>query len=191
MLGSLGAYDVRPIRSLTQEDPLGLAGGLNLYGFANGDPVNFSDPFGLCAAGNGEGGDGSQGEGGAAEAPDDDQGSQLECSGTSGTVTTSNSSSAGTVQTSTEYSWSVGGTPQQTIQTQTGWARSTQFTTITATNLRTGEQRTHTAMAGSDTASGQSKRMLTAGELSRERQKTDHVKDECKKRQKPPDRKAT
>jgi len=31
----------------TQEDPLGLAGGLNAYGFANGDPVNFSDPFGL------------------------------------------------------------------------------------------------------------------------------------------------
>ncbi len=26
-----------------------MAGGLNLYGFANGDPVNFSDPFGLCA----------------------------------------------------------------------------------------------------------------------------------------------
>jgi len=44
----------------TQEDPIGLAGGLNLYGFANGDPVNFSDPFGLCipwpdcAAGAGE-----------------------------------------------------------------------------------------------------------------------------------------
>ncbi len=33
----------------TQEDPLGLAGGLNLYGFAGGDPVNFSDPLGLCA----------------------------------------------------------------------------------------------------------------------------------------------
>jgi len=32
----------------TQEDPIGLAGGLNLYGFAKGDPVNFSDPFGLC-----------------------------------------------------------------------------------------------------------------------------------------------
>jgi len=31
----------------TQEDPIGLAGGLNLYGFADGDPVNFSDPFGL------------------------------------------------------------------------------------------------------------------------------------------------
>ena len=32
----------------TQQDPIGIAGGLNLYGFANGDPVNFSDPFGLC-----------------------------------------------------------------------------------------------------------------------------------------------
>jgi RHS repeat-associated protein len=31
----------------TQQDPVGLAGGLNLYGFANGDPVNFTDPFGL------------------------------------------------------------------------------------------------------------------------------------------------
>jgi RHS repeat-associated protein len=33
----------------TQEDPIGLAGGLNLYGYANGDPVNFNDPFGLSA----------------------------------------------------------------------------------------------------------------------------------------------
>ena len=33
----------------TQEDPIGLAGGMNLYGFAGGDPVNFSDPFGLKA----------------------------------------------------------------------------------------------------------------------------------------------
>jgi RHS repeat-associated protein len=32
----------------TQEDPAGLAGGLNAYGFANGDPVSYSDPFGLC-----------------------------------------------------------------------------------------------------------------------------------------------
>jgi RHS repeat-associated protein len=31
----------------TQEDPIGLAGGLNLYGFANGDAVNYGDPFGL------------------------------------------------------------------------------------------------------------------------------------------------
>ena len=35
----------------TQEDPIGLAGRLNPYGFANGDPVNFSDPFGLCPNG--------------------------------------------------------------------------------------------------------------------------------------------
>jgi RHS repeat-associated protein len=41
-------YD--PVRGrFTQEDPIGLAGGLNLYGYANGDPVNFSDPFGLKA----------------------------------------------------------------------------------------------------------------------------------------------
>jgi RHS repeat-associated protein len=32
----------------TQEDPIGIAGGLNLSGFADGDPVNYSDPFGLC-----------------------------------------------------------------------------------------------------------------------------------------------
>jgi RHS repeat-associated protein len=36
----------------TQEDPIGLAGGLNLYGFANGDPVSYSDPYGLSAQGN-------------------------------------------------------------------------------------------------------------------------------------------
>ena len=40
-------YDPQTGR-FTQEDPIGLAGGLNLYGFASGDPVNFSDPFGLC-----------------------------------------------------------------------------------------------------------------------------------------------
>ncbi len=31
----------------TQEDPAGLGGGLNLYGYASGDPLNNSDPFGL------------------------------------------------------------------------------------------------------------------------------------------------
>jgi RHS repeat-associated protein len=41
-------YDAATGR-FTQEDPIGLAGGLNLYGFANGDPVNYSDPLGLLA----------------------------------------------------------------------------------------------------------------------------------------------
>jgi RHS repeat-associated protein len=31
----------------TQPDPIGLAGGLNAYGFAAGDPVTYSDPYGL------------------------------------------------------------------------------------------------------------------------------------------------
>ncbi|MGH2619892.1 MAG: RHS repeat-associated core domain-containing protein, partial [Anaerolineales bacterium] len=31
----------------TQVDPIGVAGGANLYGFADGDQVNFSDPFGF------------------------------------------------------------------------------------------------------------------------------------------------
>ena len=42
-------YDPQTGR-FTQEDPIGLAGGMNLYGYANGDPVNYSDPFGLCPA---------------------------------------------------------------------------------------------------------------------------------------------
>jgi len=33
----------------TQEDPIGIAGGMNAYGFAAGDPVNFGDPFGLVS----------------------------------------------------------------------------------------------------------------------------------------------
>jgi RHS repeat-associated protein len=41
-------YDPGSAR-FTQEDPIGLAGGLNLYGFANGDPVGYSDPYGLRA----------------------------------------------------------------------------------------------------------------------------------------------
>jgi RHS repeat-associated protein len=41
------SYDPNTAR-FTQEDPIGLAGGMNLYGFAAGDPANYSDPFGLC-----------------------------------------------------------------------------------------------------------------------------------------------
>lgn len=40
-------YDAATGR-FTQLDPIGLAGGMNLYGFADGDPVNFADPIGLC-----------------------------------------------------------------------------------------------------------------------------------------------
>ena len=35
----------------TQEDPIGLAGGFNAYGFVAGDPINYSDPLGLCPPG--------------------------------------------------------------------------------------------------------------------------------------------
>ncbi len=34
----------------TQGDPIGLAGGVNQYGYVGGDPVNHSDPFGLTPA---------------------------------------------------------------------------------------------------------------------------------------------
>jgi RHS repeat-associated protein len=43
-------YDPKTGR-FTQEDPIGLAGGANRYGFAGGDPVNLDDPFGLCTIG--------------------------------------------------------------------------------------------------------------------------------------------
>ncbi|MDB4949030.1 MAG: hypothetical protein JWM27_1679 [Gemmatimonadetes bacterium] len=41
-------YDPQSSR-FTQEDPIGIAGGLNVYGFAKGDPVSYSDPYGLAA----------------------------------------------------------------------------------------------------------------------------------------------
>jgi uncharacterized protein RhaS with RHS repeats len=41
-------YDPRS-GQFTQPDPIGLAGGLNSYGFAAGDPVSYSDPYGFCA----------------------------------------------------------------------------------------------------------------------------------------------
>jgi RHS repeat-associated protein len=46
----------------TQEDPAGLAGGVNLYGYAGADPANNTDPFGLSPDSSGQGSD-SQGQG--------------------------------------------------------------------------------------------------------------------------------
>jgi len=40
-------YDPATGRFLTQ-DPIGLAGGVNLYSYAGNDPVSYSDPLGLC-----------------------------------------------------------------------------------------------------------------------------------------------
>lgn len=37
-------------------DPMGLAGGLNLYAYGNGNPVKYIDPMGLCASQNKESG---------------------------------------------------------------------------------------------------------------------------------------
>jgi RHS repeat-associated protein len=39
----------------TQEDPIGVAGGSNLYQFNGNNPVTFSDPFGLCERPTGSG----------------------------------------------------------------------------------------------------------------------------------------
>ena len=32
----------------TQADPIGIAAGMNAFGFSGGDPINHSDPFGMC-----------------------------------------------------------------------------------------------------------------------------------------------
>ena len=45
--GQLGNEDTRR-RSLLTQDPIGLAGGSNLYAYAGNDPVSYADPYGLC-----------------------------------------------------------------------------------------------------------------------------------------------
>ena len=43
-------YDPQTGRFLSQ-DPIGLAGGVNLYAYAGNNPTSYSDPFGLCPDG--------------------------------------------------------------------------------------------------------------------------------------------
>jgi len=49
-------YYLPAIGRFISRDPIGLAGGLNLYAYANDDPVDFSDPTGLCSSATYDGG---------------------------------------------------------------------------------------------------------------------------------------
>jgi hypothetical protein len=42
------AYDTLAIWPFLTQDPIGLAGGVNLYAYAGNNPVSYDDPFGLC-----------------------------------------------------------------------------------------------------------------------------------------------
>jgi uncharacterized protein RhaS with RHS repeats len=70
----LDVYSYRNPKSgrFTQPDPIGLAGGLNAYGFANSDPISFRDPFGLSACTDEENGAAGNCADGSSEAADEE-----------------------------------------------------------------------------------------------------------------------
>jgi RHS repeat-associated protein len=47
LLSMMARFYSPTFRRFLSEDPAGFAGGINLYAFAGGDPINFMDPFGL------------------------------------------------------------------------------------------------------------------------------------------------
>ena len=43
-------YYLPAIGRFISRDPIGITGGLNIYAYAGDDPVDFSDPTGLCTS---------------------------------------------------------------------------------------------------------------------------------------------
>jgi len=60
-----GRYYSPAVQRFISEDPIGIAGGINLYAYVSNNPVNFNDPFGHDKGGGGPGGNGGDnGDGG-------------------------------------------------------------------------------------------------------------------------------
>jgi RHS repeat-associated protein len=169
-------YDPKTGR-FTQEDPIGLAGGLNLYGFANGDPVNFNDPFGLCASDGGAGG----GEGGGSEpSTDEDQDQQKppECQGRTATLTSERRSPDADVVIQNMYAWDSSGTPLATgsvVTTTTKDGRTQRNSTLI--RLLTGRRTRSVEREGKVTESRDD--AVSAQLLDRLTEKTAEVRDKC------------